>query len=135
LVFLAGEFDPAIVAPVHAAHGPLSVGGMGLTLRNAFQSCIGEGVEYLSPFEDGTELLINCTLSGLLASATSALKSVFEALPLTSSTAFAALCAEPLDGAAHCLLLASICLRRTPSHPAFEPPLKLSMGCAAGRTK
>ena len=36
----------------------VGVSGVGLTLRDAFQGCIGEGIEYLSQLQAGTDLLL-----------------------------------------------------------------------------
>src|SRR5271156_4276908 len=51
LFALGAEVDPACVG----VHGlPLSsVSGIGLTFRQAFESCIGEGVERLSQYATG----------------------------------------------------------------------------------
>ena len=36
----------------------VGVSGVGLTLRDAFQGCIGEGIEYLSQLQTETDLLL-----------------------------------------------------------------------------
>jgi ribosomal protein S12 methylthiotransferase accessory factor YcaO len=36
----------------------VGVSGVGLTLRDAFQGCIGEAIEYLSQLQTGTDLLL-----------------------------------------------------------------------------
>jgi ribosomal protein S12 methylthiotransferase accessory factor len=135
LVFLGGQVDPAIIAPAYAGHGALSVGGMGLTLREAFQSCVGEGIEYLSQFEDGTEDLIVCDRSSLLCMSPANVRAFLETLLLAHDKPIEVLRASSLGDDSSCLLPAEICLRRLPSRSAFKAPFKLSMGCAAGRTK
>ena len=48
LVAFGAEFDPAIADPLHAGSPLVGVSGVGLSLQEAFQGCIGEGIEYLS---------------------------------------------------------------------------------------
>src|ERR1700760_4745681 len=54
LVFFGGEADPALLgASCNNARETLPIGnlaGSGLTPQRAFESCVGEGVEYLSQF-------------------------------------------------------------------------------------
>jgi hypothetical protein len=51
LVCFGAEFDPAIADPLHAGNPIVGVSGVGLSLQDAFQGCIGEGVEYLSQLQ------------------------------------------------------------------------------------
>ena len=48
LVALGAQFDPAMADPMHAGCPAVGVSGVGLSLQEAFQGCVGEGVEYLS---------------------------------------------------------------------------------------
>ena len=65
LVAFGAEFDPAMADPLHAGSPAVSVSGVGLTLQEAFQGCIGEGIEYLSQLQTGTDVLIvRCRRSG-----------------------------------------------------------------------
>src|SRR4029079_12547941 len=57
LIFLGAESSPGMIAAGHAQAPLAGVGGMGLSMRAAFESCIGEGVELLSQFEAGDEPL------------------------------------------------------------------------------
>jgi hypothetical protein len=43
---------------LHDGSPMVGVSGVGLTLRDAFQGCIGEGIEYLSQLQAGTDLLL-----------------------------------------------------------------------------
>ena len=69
LVFFGGEVDPSTIAPDHAQAPVTGVGGMGLSMRSAFESCIGEGIEYLSQFETGDEALIASSAGEMLQAA------------------------------------------------------------------
>ena len=53
LVSFGAELDPAIADPLHAGSPAVSVSGVGLSLQEAFQGCIGEGIEYLAQLQTG----------------------------------------------------------------------------------
>src|ERR1043165_3712529 len=57
LVCFGAEFDPAIADPMHEGSPLVGVSGVGLTLQEAFQGCIGEGVEYLSQLQTASDML------------------------------------------------------------------------------
>src|SRR3954462_11224183 len=59
LVAFGGEFDPAIADPLHAGSPLVGVSGVGLSLQEAFQGCIGEGIEYLSQLQTGDDVLLS----------------------------------------------------------------------------
>lgn len=129
LVFLGGEADPAALGPDYAGAPVGSLSGSGVSLRAAFESCIGEGVEYLSQFEAPGDLIAEAPAE----------------LPRIEPFAGPG----PEDGAgwppvsrgwvrgrrlgddAPVLLPAERCLR--PLRPAAEPPpFALGTGCGAG---
>src|SRR5665213_4465268 len=56
LVSFGAEFDTAIADPLHAGSPLVGVSGVGLSLQEAFQGCIGEGIEYLSQLQGGDDL-------------------------------------------------------------------------------
>src|SRR3954471_18673895 len=58
LVAFGGEFDPAIADPLHAGSPLVGVSGVGLSLQEAFQGCIGEGIEYLSQLQTAQDELL-----------------------------------------------------------------------------
>ena len=58
LFSFGAQFDPALADPLHDGSPMVGVSGVGLTLRDAFQGCIGEGIEYLSQLQTGTDLLL-----------------------------------------------------------------------------
>ena len=57
LVCFGAQFDPAIADPMHAGGPAVGVSGVGLSPQEAFQSCIGEGVEYLSQLQTAEDVL------------------------------------------------------------------------------
>ena len=57
LIAFGAEFDPAIADPLHAGSALVGVSGVGLSLQEAFQGCIGEGIEYLSQLQTEGDLL------------------------------------------------------------------------------
>jgi len=69
LIFLGAEMSPGLVAAGHAQAPLAGVGGMGLSMRAAFESCIGEGAELLSQLEDGNEPLTACSVCEMLDAA------------------------------------------------------------------
>jgi ribosomal protein S12 methylthiotransferase accessory factor len=139
LVFFGGEVDPSTIAPDHAQAPLTGVGGMGLSMRTAFESCIGEGIEYLSQFETGDEALIASSAGEMLQAAKGEGRRFLESiLPETAGatdTRFHCLVATGLLNDSTMLLPAEICLRRGPGRSKMKPPFLLSMGCAAGPSK
>src|SRR3954468_14255611 len=59
LIAFGAEFDPAIADPLHAGSPLVGVSGVGLSLQEAFQGCVGEGVEYLSQLQSGSDILLS----------------------------------------------------------------------------
>ena len=115
------------------------VGGMGLSMRAAFESCIGEGVEYLSQFEAGDEPLIASSAGEMLQAAKGEgrrfLESLLSGTAGGADASFDCLVATGLTNDTTMLVPAEICLRRGPGRSRMTPPFLLSTGCAAGRSK
>jgi ribosomal protein S12 methylthiotransferase accessory factor len=136
LIFFGAEADPATLGPHNTG---LSIGGFagsGLNPRQAFESCIGEGIEYLSQFAQPDDPLQSATIAAFGTSLDPAAHRFVQAVLAT--------CGVPpeqsidwlpvrrlADGSAS-WFPADLCLRR--QAPDFVPPLKLSTGCAAGVT-
>ena len=59
LFSFGAQFDPALADPLHDGSPMVGVSGVGLSLREAFQGCIGEGIEYLSQLQTGTTCCSN----------------------------------------------------------------------------
>lgn len=136
VIFFGAEADPGIVDPGHDEHPPLSASGAGLSLRQAFESCIGEGVEYLSQFETRDEKLHRAPLHEGLASLDARSADMVVRM-LQASTARVPdeidwIAATQLSNARPALLPADLALRRAPGRAAVTPPFRLSCGCAAG---
>jgi ribosomal protein S12 methylthiotransferase accessory factor len=58
LVCFGAEFDPALADPLHAGSPLVGVSGVGVSLQEAFQGCVGEGIEYLSQLQTGNDQLV-----------------------------------------------------------------------------
>jgi ribosomal protein S12 methylthiotransferase accessory factor len=137
LVSFGAEFDPALADPMHAASPKVGVSGVGVSLQEAFQGCVGEGVEYLSQLQTGNDVLERASVADL------ALK--FGPQGRDFLTAFSAhrLCPDAelswhratrlIDGR-EVLLPADLCLRRPAAQQEVKPPFPLSTGSAAGRS-
>jgi ribosomal protein S12 methylthiotransferase accessory factor len=137
LVAFGGEFDPAIADPLHAGSPLVGVSGVGLSLQEAFQGCIGEGIEYLSQLQTGSDLLLPSgpgDPAARLGSQARDFLAAFLAHRLRPSTELSWHPARRLnDGCeAETLLPADLCLRRPPDQREIEPPFPLSNGSAAG---
>jgi len=124
LVFMGGEASPASLHPMYAGAPAGSLAGSGLTLREAFESCVGEGIEYLSQF----------ALPGdIVAGPDTRIDAFPDAKPAWPAVVGGWVRGTPLAGTTSVLLPAARCLRQWPA-PA-ETPFALSTGCAAGATR
>jgi ribosomal protein S12 methylthiotransferase accessory factor len=135
LVAFGGEFDPAIADPLHAGSPLVGVSGVGLSLQEAFQGCIGEGIEYLSQLQTGSDVLLSSgpgdPVAGLGPQARDFLDA-FSAHRLRPDAELSWHPARRLVDGAEALLPADLCLRRPPDRREIEPPFPLSNGSAAG---
>src|SRR5262245_415883 len=59
LIFFGAEADPASVGASNTDYAVAGVSGVGLSRRSAFESCVGEGVEYLSQFESDEDMIVD----------------------------------------------------------------------------
>lgn len=135
LVCFGAEVDPFAGAPAPEGwQQHWSVSGTGLTLRAAFESCVGEGIELLSQFARETDLFESAPLAAGLA-----------ALSPESGEAFADLLAAVPPGASvewcgafrladrrPVRLPADLCFRRPLRQRAIAPPHPVGIGCGAG---
>jgi ribosomal protein S12 methylthiotransferase accessory factor len=62
LVFCGAEADPACLGTQYSGLPVGSFAGSGLTPRRAFESCVGEGIEYLSQFARDSDAIASGTL-------------------------------------------------------------------------
>ena len=133
LVAFGAEVDPAAVDALQHGSPPVGVSGIGVTMQEAFQGCVGEGIEYLSQLQRAEDGLIVADGVEALAMLDRPARDLVAAL--TSSRARAALSWFPalrLSDRRQVLLPADLCLRRPPAAQEFVPPFPLSIGSAAG---
>lgn len=138
LVAFGAQFDPALADPVHVGSPLVGVSGVGLSVQEAFQSCIGEGIEYLSQLQSGNDVLHQAGSDhGAITLGPATLKLIAD-LSERRTRPDTGLCwhrATRLTDASEVLLPVDICLRRPLAHRDFPPPYPLSIGSAAGPTR
>jgi ribosomal protein S12 methylthiotransferase accessory factor len=135
LVSFGAEFDAAIADPMHAGSPLVGVSGVGLSLQEAFQGCIGEGVEYLSQLQTATDTLQPAAAAAPAAEPGSRVKTFLEALAAYGTRPAGEWCwhcASRLGDGSEAVLPADLCLRRPQAARDINPPYPLSSGSAAG---
>ncbi|MEH2503944.1 ribosomal protein S12 methylthiotransferase accessory factor [Bradyrhizobium sp. AZCC 1578] len=138
LISFGAQFDPALADPLHEESPIVGVSGVGLTLREAFQGCIGEGIEYLSQLQTGTDLLLKPGVddwAGKLGPKALELVAAVSERRMQPERALSWCRATRLTDGGEVLLPADICLRRPPAQREFAPPFPLSIGSAAGPSR
>jgi ribosomal protein S12 methylthiotransferase accessory factor len=135
LFSFGAQFDPALADPLHDGSPMVGVSGVGLTLRDAFQGCVGEGIEYLSQLQAAADLVLQPGVDDWTAKLGPNAQALIAALSGRRMQPERALgwcrATRPTDGA-EVWLPADICLRRPPTQRDFAPPFPLSIGSAAG---
>jgi ribosomal protein S12 methylthiotransferase accessory factor len=137
LTFLGGEADPSVLEMAPANAAVVGVSGAGLSLQSAFESCIGEGIEYLSQFQapqDRLEVAGIDERASKLAPATRRFIAALMNYRTTPTDRIEWIAATRLSDGYRAALPADICLRRDPGRLAISPPFMYGTGCAAGRT-
>ncbi len=136
LVCFGAEIDPAMADPLHAGSPAVSVSGVGLSPREAFQGCIGEGIEYLSQLQTGNDVLERSPVGDPAARLGSAreLLTALSAHRLRPDLEFSWHRAMRLGDHREVLLPADLCLRRPMDQRETEPPFLLGTGSAAGKS-
>ena len=136
MVFFGAEADPASLGPHNAGLPSGGFAGAGLNVQRAFESCVGEGIEYLSQFAQPEDRLQCGTFAAFAQTldqkTCNFLKAVFSNCGISDDRVLHWLSVQRLSDQQSCLYPADLCLRRR--DPDFTPPLKLSTGCAAGPT-
>src|SRR4029079_1474160 len=138
LFSFGAQFDPALADPLHDGSPMVGVSGVGLTLRDAFQGCVGEGIEYLSQLQAGADLLLNPGVDDWaekLGPDTRVLIAALSERRMQPERALAWCRATRLIDGGEVWLPADICLRRPPAQRDFAPPFPLSIGSAAGPSR
>jgi len=138
VTFFGAEVSAAGIDLTHLHQARSSASGAGLSLRQAFEACVGEGIEYLSQFETAHDRLRQGGIEdGLAAFDPSSRKTLAEFLKASERPEpdrIDWIEARQLSSGRSVPYPADLCLRRTPERNAFAPPFKLSSGCAAGPT-
>jgi ribosomal protein S12 methylthiotransferase accessory factor len=139
LVFIGGEADPACLGAGFSELPVGSLAGSGVTPQRAFESCVGEGIEYLTQFAQDGDLIETGTMlqrcvppqdhRGRFIAAVLAACDVDHGRPI-GWVRFRGLPAGP-----DAWFPADVCLRRPTTRRDFTAPLKLSTGCAAGASR
>jgi len=133
LIAFGAQFDPALADPMHEGSPIVGVSGVGLTLQAAFQSCIGEGVEYLSQLQVSEDRLLDSGGSDHdYGEPTLALIATLEARRTQPERAVSLLRVTKVPDGSAVWLPADICVRRPLAGRDFAPPYPLSIGSAAG---
>jgi ribosomal protein S12 methylthiotransferase accessory factor len=138
LFSFGAQFDPALADRLHDGSPVVGVSGVGLTLRDAFQGCIGEGIEYLSQLQVGNDRLVKSDgddVSGKLGPNALKLVAALSERRTQPKRALAWCGATRQTDGLAVWLPADICLRRPPAQRAFAPPYPLSIGSAAGPSR
>ncbi len=138
LFSFGAQFDPALADPMHEGSPIVGVSGVGLTLREAFQGCIGEGIEYLSQLQAATDLLLQPGVDEWREKlGPNALALVADLLErrMQPERELSWCCATRVTDGEEVWLPADICLRRPPAQRDFAPPSPLSIGSAAGPSR
>lgn len=137
LVCFGAEFDPSLADPLQAGSPIVGVSGVGLSLQEAFQGCIGEGIEYLSQLQTGNDVL-ETSCAGAPAAALGpsgqAFLAAFAAHRLRPDGGLSWYRATRLSDGCEVMLPADLCLRRPPAQQEVKPPFPLSTGSAAARS-
>ncbi len=141
----AGEFSsifsvPSPDAPGLTVLGALAddrtaVSGAGASFRDAFEACVGEGIEALSRRAQPAQQVVRMAIEEALADAAPALREVWEGLrpfcrdPTTREIDW--LRAADLSDGSGVWVPADLCLRRPLHARQIDLPWPLSTGCAA----
>jgi len=135
LVAIGAEIDPALADPLHIGSPPVSVSGVGSTVQEAFQGCVGEGIEYLSQLHSSTDVLSRgdwTTEAAALDPEARALIAGLERFRASADPELSWFPAVRLADGGKVLLPADLCLRRPQALQEFAAPFPLSTGSAAG---
>ncbi|MEO8319343.1 MAG: hypothetical protein ABI561_13545, partial [Bradyrhizobium sp.] len=129
LISFGAQFDPALADPMHAGDPLVSVSGVGVSHQEAFQGCIGEGIEYLSQLQSGSDALLEAGFDEATAGLGAPALEFVAALDARRTRANTGLswhrATRHADGR-EVLLPSDVCVRRPPAQREFPPPFPLS---------
>ncbi|MBY0318272.1 MAG: YcaO-like family protein [Reyranella sp.] len=134
LVVLGAQVDPQAFG---LGPGPVGdVAGTGLSFREAFESCVGEGVEYASQFMSADDPVALLPEDDALAGASPALHELWTRLAgyrrRARHTPTAWVNAADLASGEPVRVPVDLCFRRPPDLRDLDPPWPLSTGTGAG---
>ena len=129
LFCFGAEVDPASIDPLHRGSALLGVSGVGMSMQEAFQRCVGEGIEYLSHLQSCDDCLVPPEAVDGAARLSPQLVSRLAGRADPQLSWFAA---RSMTDGREVLLPADICLRRPEPTRDFVVPFPLSIGSAAG---
>ena len=137
LVCFGAAFDPNLADPLHAGHPLVGVSGVGLSLQDAFQGCIGEGIEYLSQLQTGDDALEvdPGDPAGKLGPQAREFLAAFAAHRLNPDAKLSWHRVTRLADGCEVLLPADLCVRRPLHQQEVKPPFPLGTGSAAGLSR
>jgi len=136
LVFLGGEVGSDLVVDEDGPGETVSLAGSGITLREAFERCVGEGAEYLSQIATDADIVCRGRPSEIVHGLDRDIQS--ELLAMLAGDA-----ADPeidwvagrsLSGGGQVLLPADLCLRRPEPEHGPAARVNVGTGCAGGPT-
>jgi ribosomal protein S12 methylthiotransferase accessory factor len=135
LMTFGAEVDPTCITPWWGG-GLAGVSGVGVTLGQAFASCVGEGLEYLSQFERADTRLdrLSCEAAATDPAVAALVRAILALRGLAADTSLDWVVGRRLSDDASVLLPADLCLRRDGARQILAPPGPLSIGCGAGVT-
>ena len=136
LFFFGGEADPAIDSAKLRGAPIASVSGAGTTPAKAFESCVGEAVEYLSQYATEEDTLERASFreqaSAMGESARDYVARLLESVGVSADQTIDWVRAQRLGDGVAAPFPADIFLRRRATAQDFSAPFKLSTGCGAG---
>ena len=132
LVFFGGEAEPVALDSRLAGLPIGNLAGSGLTTRQAFESCVGEGIEYLSQFLRADDPIVTApsgeTADGKGTEARQFIAGAFDARNRPAGW----IATRRMTDDAEAWFPIELCLRT--ARRDLSLPFKLSTGCAAGAT-
>ncbi len=132
LVFVGGEAGSGL----GGSGNTVSLSGAGLSLRGAFERCVGEGAEYLSQLESDGDIVDRGRPSdvshGLDPSALSGILDMLTGDGAHANPEIDWVAGRRLADDGPVLLPADLCLRRAEVNGDFTPRVSVGSGCAAG---
>ncbi len=117
---------------------PVSAAGSGLSPGAAFESCIGEGIEYLSGVRrkhaGDDQATPRQRMASLHPTSRAFVAAVLDHCEVPLDRPIGWLSARRLGDTAPACFPLDLCTRRAAADRDFTPPLKLGTGCAAGKS-